>query len=82
MLTNDENQGLIATLDRLLSMVHAPYFALSDQDDIWDQNKLQTSIEALEAGCHQLVYSDVRIIDDEGAQIPYLLERRAERRLK
>ena len=43
---------------------HVDYVALADQDDIWYPNKLETLL-----GCMQdeveLVYSDMRIVDDE-----------------
>lgn len=68
VLESDENRGLIQTLDRLLSFVQTPYFALSDQDDVWDPDKLQTSIDFLTSRGHELVYSDVRIIDASGRE--------------
>lgn len=64
VLENQENVGLIRTLDRLLSLVETDYFALSDQDDVWDNNKLLESVDALESFGHVLVYSDVRLIDE------------------
>lgn len=66
VLENAENRGLIGTLDRLLSLVETPYFSLSDQDDVWDARKLRTSLDFLESGGHELVYSDVRIVDEAG----------------
>lgn len=66
VLENPQNIGLIATLDRLLGMVETPYFALSDQDDVWDVKKLRISVDFLEQQGHQLVYSDVRIVDAAG----------------
>ena len=68
VLEHEENKGLIPTLDRLLSLVETPYFALSDQDDVWDSKKLHTSVQFLESHRHELVYSDVRIIDETGRE--------------
>ncbi|MFF4724671.1 glycosyltransferase [Streptomyces mirabilis] len=68
VLENTENRGLIGTLDRLLSLVEMPYFALSDQDDIWDSRKLRTSLDFLESKGLELVYSDVRIVDEAGRE--------------
>ncbi|MET8433321.1 glycosyltransferase [Streptomyces sp900116325] len=68
VLENSKNRGLIGTLDRLLSLVKTPYFSLSDQDDIWDPGKLRTSIDFLESNGHELVYSDVRIVDEAGRE--------------
>ena len=63
---NPTNLGLIRSLSILLREVTAEYFALSDQDDIWDNDKLSRSIYALRAQNADLVYSDVRLIDAEG----------------
>ncbi len=60
------NAGLTAAVARLLSFVETPYFAMSDQDDIWDSDKLAQSIARLEATGAALVYSDVRLCDEEG----------------
>jgi glycosyltransferase involved in cell wall biosynthesis len=68
VLENTENRGLIGTLDRLLSLVETPYFSLSDQDDIWDPGKLRTSLDFLESNGHELVYSDVRVVDRAGRE--------------
>ncbi|WP_172330602.1 glycosyl transferase family 1 [Mangrovicoccus sp. HB161399] len=46
------------------------FFALCDQDDVWDADKLARSVAALCAtpGC-QLVHTDARLVDDSGALI-------------
>lgn len=66
VIEHEENGGLIATLSELLAMVETPYFALSDQDDIWDPNKIERSISTLESTGAALVYSDVRVCDEAG----------------
>ena len=63
---HDSNRGLIQTIGELLAEVRSPYFALADQDDIWDRSKLSTSIEFLCTENVKLVYSDVRVIDSTG----------------
>jgi glycosyltransferase involved in cell wall biosynthesis len=63
------NVGLTAAVSRLLSFVESPYFAMSDQDDVWDPDKLHRSIVALNQPGVKLVYSDVRIIDEYGTVI-------------
>ena len=61
-----ENVGLIPTLSELLDRVDTPYFALADQDDVWDNTKLADSIGLLESSGSSLVYSDVRLGDSGG----------------
>ncbi|MFT7648936.1 MAG: hypothetical protein ACI8Y4_003691 [Candidatus Poriferisodalaceae bacterium] len=64
--THEANLGLIATIGELLEDVDGDYFALADQDDLWDLDKLSRSIGALRASGAALVYSDVRICDASG----------------
>ncbi|EAQ06420.1 glycosyltransferase family 2 protein [Yoonia vestfoldensis] len=66
VLRNQTNVGLMRSLSLLLHEVTAQYFALSDQDDIWDNDKLSRSISVLRAQNAALVYSDVRLIDAAG----------------
>lgn len=75
---NPQNVGLIATIGRLLGSVETPYFALADQDDIWDGKKLSRSLRALRSANTSLVYSDVRVCNANGAVIDqsYLSSRR------
>lgn len=61
-----ENSGLISTVGELLTAVETPYFAMADQDDIWDRDKLSRSLAHLLEGAYDLVYSDVRLIDAAG----------------
>ncbi len=63
------NAGLIAAVARLLSYVDTPYFAMSDQDDVWDPDKLHRSIATIKQTGIKLVYSDVRLIDDVGTLV-------------
>ena len=64
---NDKNIGFVANFERGLMLVKGEYIALSDQDDIFDKNKIQSLINALKAssGC-DLVCSDIRLIDGDG----------------
>lgn len=61
-----ENAGLVKTVGLLAQTVQTPYFAMCDQDDIWDRDKLEVSIGALESRGAVLAYSDVRTVDEHG----------------
>ena len=50
-----------------LAPANADYVAMSDQDDFWHPDKLETLLDAI--GGSQLVFSDARIIDREGEVI-------------
>ena len=49
----------------------ADYFAFADQDDIWDANKLEVSMEAMQEAEHRypdspiVVHTDLRVVDEE-----------------
>src|SRR5215218_551177 len=63
----DRRLGFYANFERALGMVpaEARFVALADQDDRWYPEKLQGLLAGL--GRAQLVYSDMRIVDEEGA---------------
>lgn len=43
----------------------ADFIALCDQDDVWRPDKIETLLAAFRDG-HQLVFSDARVVDEEG----------------
>jgi glycosyltransferase involved in cell wall biosynthesis len=73
-----ERIGFYRNFERALSLApaEADYVALADQDDRWDEDKLETLLREL--GAAQLVYSDARIVDEDGELLAgtYWQERR------
>ena len=63
----EKNFGLVANFERGIKLAKGEFIALSDQDDIFDDNKIEVLRSALIAsnGC-DLVVSDLRLIDGEG----------------
>lgn len=61
--------GFYANFERALGMVpaEARFVALADQDDHWYPEKLTALLAGL--GAAQLVYSDMRIVDGQGAVV-------------
>src|SRR5204862_5177411 len=59
-----EQLGVYRNFERALELVpaEAEFVALSDQDDEWHPDKLQSLLEALGGGA-QLAYSDMRIVE-------------------
>ena len=64
-----ERRGFYGNFERALGMVpaEAELVALADQDDRWYPEKLATLAASL--GQAQLVYSDMRIVDESGAVV-------------
>jgi glycosyltransferase involved in cell wall biosynthesis len=65
----EQRLGHYANFERALGMAprDADLVALCDQDDRWDPDKLETLAGAI--GDAQLVYSDARIVDRQGALV-------------
>jgi glycosyltransferase involved in cell wall biosynthesis len=68
---NKEQLGVAANFKQAIGLVpDGFYFALADQDDIWDSNKLEMSLQHMllkekkELPC--LVYADLRLMDTHG----------------
>jgi len=72
---NDNNLGFLRNFEQAIANSSANYIALSDQDDIWELDKLSLSMEALIAleyqnpKCPALVHSDLSYIDEVGKKI-------------
>ena len=66
---SERRRGFYHNFERALEMVprDARYVALTDQDDAWDPDKLETLVREL--GDAQLVYSDQRIVSEDGSPI-------------
>jgi glycosyltransferase involved in cell wall biosynthesis len=66
---SERRRGFYGNFERALGMVPAEtaFVALADQDDRWYPEKLEALLGAI--GTAQLVYSDVRIVDEAGQRI-------------
>jgi glycosyltransferase involved in cell wall biosynthesis len=67
---NTHNLGFYGNFEVALSRVpdDADFVALADQDDYWYPDKLATCLDAF-ANDEQLVYSDMQVVDEDGAMI-------------
>jgi glycosyltransferase involved in cell wall biosynthesis len=63
-----ERRGFYRNFEWCLSCVPrgVEYVALADQDDVWRPEKLSTLVATIEATGAGLVYSDMRVLDDDG----------------
>ena len=60
----DINRGAINAFEILLSLVDTEYFCFSDQDDIWDEDKIELLMDRLKRDDLSLVYADMRVVDE------------------
>lgn len=63
---NEVNLGSNKTFEKLVELASGDYIGLSDQDDVFDENKFEKLVELLESEGAVLAYSDARVIDSVG----------------
>jgi glycosyltransferase involved in cell wall biosynthesis len=63
LFRNDSNLGFIKNFEKAVSLCSGAYIALSDQDDIWLPEKIETLVKSSENTI--LTYSDAELIDHE-----------------
>lgn len=61
---NTENLGVSKNFENAISMCRGDFVALSDQDDIWEENKLELLLNNI--GDNDIIYTDAIIIDSDG----------------
>lgn len=61
---NEKNKGVNKTFEKAISLCNGRYIALSDQDDIWMPDKIETLLA--EIGAHDAVYSNSMLVDERG----------------
>lgn len=66
LISQPENVGINENFRTAINAANCDYIFISDQDDIWHQNKIATMLQVSEAA--DLVYSDAAIVDAEGRQ--------------
>lgn len=68
LLCDGENLGVTRSFLKLVSeYTDGEYFALCDQDDVWDENKLFVAVEQLEKmkdGTPRLYFSNLKVTDE------------------
>jgi hypothetical protein len=69
LIQNPAKQGVIKNFEQAIRECDADYIALSDQDDVWSIERLETFEQHIRAQPREkpaLFYSDLRIIDSAG----------------
>tara|TARA_B110000879_G_C11169762_1_gene512989 strand:+ start:811 stop:1782 length:972 start_codon:yes stop_codon:yes gene_type:complete len=67
LFKNDRNMGYKKNFEKAISLCSGEFIALSDQDDIWFNNKLDYLINNI--GEYDLIHSDAHLIDSENMHI-------------
>tara|TARA_R110001592_G_scaffold179398_1_gene421012 strand:+ start:1352 stop:2242 length:891 start_codon:yes stop_codon:yes gene_type:complete len=62
LICNEQNEGINRNFRKALSLCTGDLIFISDQDDIWAQNKLALMLEA--STDTALIYSDAKVIDE------------------
>lgn len=68
-IANKKNLGSNKTFELLTSLATGDYIAYCDQDDIWQPNKIEALVNALESSSSVLAFSDMYIIDENSNKI-------------
>ena len=63
LFENELNLGFIKNFEKAISLCSGDYIALSDQDDVWKNNKLEVLFKGLNKNESFLVYSDADLVD-------------------
>lgn len=69
ILRNEKNLGSNKTFELMTQIANGKYIAYCDQDDIWEKDKLEKLVRAIENSDALLVYSDAQIINEADKKI-------------
>lgn len=61
----EKNLGYIKNFEFLLTKVESDVYMLSDQDDVWLKEKVEKTYETLNKEKADLVYTDLKVVDQE-----------------
>lgn len=64
---NETNLGFVKNFEKAISLCSGDYIALSDQDDVWTENKIETLLKNI--ADNLLIHSDCELIDANGKTI-------------
>lgn len=61
----EKNLGVVLNFEFLLKKVESNYYMFADQDDIWNDDKVEKSLKKLKETDADLVFTDLQVVDDE-----------------
>lgn len=68
-VVRQKNGGSHSAINRGLSLARASWVAILNSDDVWEPRRLQTLLDEARRGGGDFLFSDVQLIDAEGAPI-------------
>lgn len=67
LFRNSSNLGHVKNFEKAISLANGEYIFLSDQDDIWEPNKIKKTIDVFERRSNiSLIYHNLHLIDESG----------------
>lgn len=69
LLRNATNEGAHASLNRAIRASTASHVGVLNADDMYEPNRLEVLLDAMDASGAQLAFSDVRCIDKDGGSV-------------
>jgi len=63
IVQNEENIGVIKNFEKLITLSSADYFMLCDQDDVWLEDKVAKSVNAIIETNAMLAFTDLQLVD-------------------
>jgi len=67
LVSNKNRHGFVGNFEHAISLCRGDFIALCDQDDVWQDGKLERMIAAI--GPHAMVHCDADVIDANGRRI-------------
>lgn len=59
----DKNLGIVQNFEYLMKKVESEYFMFSDQDDIWQKDKIKKSLTCIKQTSSDLVYTNLEVVN-------------------
>ncbi len=69
---NESNIGINKSFSKAIGLCHGEFIAISDQDDIWFPNKLETALEFIDNDT-MMIYSNSLLIDEAANNLNRLM---------
>ncbi|GAB3770521.1 hypothetical protein GCM10028796_37620 [Ramlibacter monticola] len=69
---NSRNLGYVRNFEQGIRQAECEFIALSDQDDIWEENKLEVLLASFDEGTG-VVFSDALLVDEAAASLGHTL---------
>lgn len=66
---SSRREGSNRTFEKLVRMANGNYLAFCDQDDIWEPQKLEMLVKAIQKEGAVMAYSDMSVIDEHGVPV-------------